>query len=288
MKVLVTGAAGQLGRAVLARVPADIDIVALDRREFDLRNSGCIRSWLEVERPSVVVNAAAYTAVDRAETDRDQAFAVNARGVSALASSCGSVGARLIHVSTDFVFDGAQGKPYCPADAVRPLNVYGASKLAGEAAVAATADLCWCVVRTAWLYAAGTPNFLSTMLRLFRERGDVGVVTDQVGTPTHAASLADAIWRIVADETVTGVLHYTDEGVASWYDFATAILEDAQRLGLAPARATVRPISSRDYPTAAVRPSYSVLDKSETWPLLNIAPVHWREHLRKAIEEIAA
>lgn len=287
MTVLVTGATGQLGRAVLTRAPPNMHVVALAREEFDLRDSECVRGRLALEQPVVVVNTAAYTAVDRAEADRDQAFAVNAQGVFTLANACESVGARLIHVSTDFVFDGAQGKPYRPTDTPHPLNVYGASKLAGEVAVAATAGLHWCVVRTAWLYAAGTPNFLSTMLRLFRQGGEVGVVCDQIGTPTHAASLADAIWRIATDKTVTGVLHYTDGGVASWYDFATAILEEAQRLGLAPSRATVKPITTRDYPTPAARPSYSVLDKSDAWRLLNIAPLHWREHLRRAIEEIA-
>ena len=213
---------------------------------------------------------------------------MNATAPATLAKCCAELGARLIHVSTDFVFDGAQGFPYSPDAPTNPLNVYGASKLDGERRIAATPGLVWHIVRTAWVYAADGRNFVSTMLRLFRERPAVSVVCDQMGTPTSAASLARCVWRLLADDGPSAILHYTDAGVASWYDFAVAIQEEAVALGLIDKAVSIRPIPTRQYPTPARRPPFSVLEKSGTFDRLQIEPDHWRVELRKVLQEMKA
>jgi dTDP-4-dehydrorhamnose reductase len=288
VKVLITGANGQLGRALAATRPADVDAVMLDRAALDLARLDDIEPAVRAARPVLVINAAAYTAVDQAETDRDTAFRVNGEAVGVLARACGAVGTRLIHVSTDYVFDGLQCRPYRVEDATAPVNVYGASKLAGEHAIMATAGLPWVIVRTAWVYGAHGKNFLRTMLRLFAEGRSPTVVDDQVGTPTHARSLARALWKAAADPEFAGLQHYTDAGVASWYDFAVAILEEARARGLVGPDVTVAPIPSSRYPTPARRAPYGVLDKTDTWNRLGGPPAHWREELRRALTEISA
>ena len=285
MKVLITGATGQVGRALLRCSPATgVEVMALGRADLDLTDANAIAQTIAGLRPAAVINAAAYTTVDRAETERDLAYAVNSDAVGALARACAEQGARLVHVSTDFVFDGALGRPYLPDDVPNPLGVYGASKLEGERHVAAQGKLDWRIVRTAWVYSADGQNFMLTMLRLFRERDVVRVVADQVGTPTSAASLAQFLWRVALENGASGIWHFTDAGVASWYDFAVAIYEEAQALGLVGRRVDVLPITAQEYPTPARRPAYSVMEKRATIERFGLHPVHWRVRLRDTLQ----
>jgi dTDP-4-dehydrorhamnose reductase len=195
-------------------------------------------------------------------------------------------GARLVHLSTDFVFDGSSGRPYTPRDRPAPLGVYGRTKLASEQVALGLGEQA-VVVRTAWVYSRHGQNFVRTMLQLMREQDGVGVVSDQVGTPTWARSLAEALWAVAGLPSLHGVLHWTDAGVASWYDFAVAIQEEALAAGLLERAVPVRPLSSREYPTAARRPAYSVLSKGESWAVLGFTPPHWRVNLRLMLQELA-
>jgi dTDP-4-dehydrorhamnose reductase len=284
MKVLIAGSAGQLGRALQATAPAGTVLVAPPEAEFDILDAARVRAVLAATRPDLVVNAAAYTAVDRAEGDAATAEAVNGTAAGTLASAAADVGSRFAHVSTDFVFDGRTPDPIPPGAAPSPLGVYGATKLSGERQVAA-AHPAPLILRTAWVYAAHGNNFVHTMLRLMRERPEVRVVSDQVGTPTHADSLARAIWALDA-AGATGIHHWTDAGVASWYDFAVAIHDEALALGLLERPVAVVPIRTSDYPTPARRPAMSVLDKGSSWAITGPA-AHWRAELRSALQAIA-
>ncbi|GGD57177.1 dTDP-4-dehydrorhamnose reductase [Croceicoccus mobilis] len=281
MKVLVTGASGQLGRALAASVPAKVGLVALDRGGMDLADDDSIRGAVSAHAPDLVINAAAYTAVDRAESEPELAQRINAEAVAVLRAACDKAGARLAHVSTDFVFDGTSARAYRPDDRRNPLSAYGRSKAAGEDAAGSDA----LIVRTAWVYAAGGASFVATMLRLMRERGEIGVVADQIGAPTWANSLARAIWGLALNG-VSGVQHFSDAGVASWYDFAVAIGEEAAALGLIDKTINVRPIATSDYPTPAVRPAFSLLDSAATRDAAGVAPIHWRENLRHMLKEV--
>lgn len=280
MKILIAGSAGQLGRALQATAPAGATIIAPPEADFDILNEAMVAAQTEQHRPALIINAAAYTAVDKAEGEPAIAHAVNATAAGYLAQAAAKAGAGIVHISTDFVFDGTSATPYLPDAAPAPLGVYGATKLAGEASVRALhpAPL---IIRTAWVYAAVGNNFVKTMLRLMRERDEVKVVADQIGTPTHAAGLARAIWALHA-ANATGIFHWTDAGAASWYDFAVAIQEEALALGLLDRQVPVVPIRTADYPTPARRPAMSVLDKTFTWAITGAAP-HWRVELRAAL-----
>ncbi|MFP4296163.1 MAG: dTDP-4-dehydrorhamnose reductase [Halothiobacillaceae bacterium] len=282
--VLVTGAAGQLGRALQETCPNGISLVALDSADLDIADAAAVERAVARHRPDAVINAAAYTAVDRAEQEPERAEAVNARGVGHLAAACSRTGARLLHVSTDFVFDGRQGRPYRPDDAPAPLSMYGRSKLCGERAAVAMPPEQHLIMRTAWVYAPGGQNFVSTMLRLMAERERLSVVCDQVGTPTSARGLAQALWRAL-ELGLHGIHHWTDAGVASWYDFAVAIHALGRAQGLLANEVRIDPIRSEDYPTAARRPGFAVLEKAQTWTVLDIPPVHWREALEQALTQ---
>lgn len=285
MKVLIAGAGGQVGRALLARAPEQVRPIPYTRAELDIGDEGAVTDCVRRCAPDLVINVAAYTMVDRAEAEPAQAYRINAEGAGHLARAARESGAGLIHVSTDFVFDGASSSPYRPDSPTRPLSVYGQSKLAGEAAVLERAPGRAVVLRTAWVYAAEGKNFLRTMLRLMHEKSSVRVVADQVGTPTAASSVAEAIWAIAARPDVRGIHHWTDAGVASWYDFAVAIAEEATQLGLLSQEPNVTPISTAEYPTPARRPAYSVLDRTSL-RILRLAPVHWRARLRSVLREI--
>ena len=282
MKVLVTGARGQAGAALTASTPAGTEVIAVDRAQLDITDRARVLDTVGRAKPAVVINAAAYTAVDRAEEEQDAAFRINCDGAGHLAEAAQAAGARMIQISTDYVFDGTRSTPYRPEDAPNPLGVYGRSKLAGEQVVAERTQGRALIVRTAWVYAATGQNFVRTMLRLLRERPEVRVVGDQIGTPTHAAGLARALWGFVRHPDARGIWHWTDAGVASWYDFAVAIRaviatrDDTARL------AEVVPITTAEYPTAARRPAYGVLDKGATWSLLGPA-AHWSEELRRCL-----
>lgn len=285
MKVLIAGSAGQLGRALQATAPSGAVLLAPPEAEFDILDAAQVARVVAGAAPALVVNAAAYTAVDKAEADRETAFAVNAGAAATLAAAAKAAGARFAHVSTDFVFGGDSALPYPPDAPPAPLGVYGESKLEGERLVQA-AHPGALLLRTAWVYAAQGNNFVKTMLRLMREREEVRVVADQVGTPTHADSLARAIWALDA-AGATGVFHWTDAGVASWYDFAVAIQEEALAAGLLARPVRVVPIRTSDYPTPARRPAMSVLDKSASWAITGPA-AHWRTELRAVIARMKA
>ena len=284
MRVLLVGGSGQLGRELQHCKPAGIELLALGSQELDLREAGLVAVKVDAFRPQVIINAAAYTAVDRAESEQEAAFAVNAQGAGNLATAACAVGAYCIQVSTDFVFDGVQSHPYLPMDRTNPLGVYGASKLAGEQLALAAYPEGIVLVRTAWLYSAFGNNFVTTMLRLLAERETIGVVVDQVGTPTWGRGLAEALWKMCQVQP-KGIHHWTDAGVASWYDFAVAIQEEGVGCGLLDREIPIRPINTVDYPTPARRPAFSVLDKSETCAALGMKPRHWRKSLRQMLRE---
>lgn len=283
MRVLIAGSAGQLGRALQATAPTSWTIVAPPEAEFDITDADAVRAVVTDARPDVVINAAAYTAVDRAETDEAAARRVNVNAVGTLAAAARVAGARFAHVSTDFVFDGTAHRPYPPDALPNPLGVYGRTKLDGEFA-AAEFHPTPLIVRTAWVYAAVGNNFVATMLRLMRDRPEIRVVADQIGTPTHVPTLARALWTLIEGDH-TGIFHVTDAGVASWYDFAVAIHDEAIAIGLLRTLVAVLPIRTEDYPTPARRPAFGVLDKTATWAVIGPAH-HWRTELRDCLATI--
>jgi dTDP-4-dehydrorhamnose reductase len=283
---LLTGAAGQLGRELQGTAPGAWRVVACDAAALDLTRPEAVEEVVRRERPALIVNAGAFTSVDAAERETERAEAVNSAGAAHLAEAAKLAGARLIHVSTDYVFDGAQSRPYGPADRPHPLGVYGRTKLAGEREVARISGGSALIVRTSWLYSAYGRNFVLTMLRLLRERDAVGVVADQVGSPTWARGLAQTIWAAADRPALAGVHHWSDAGVASWYDFAVAIQEEALALKLLSRAVPIRPLRTEEYPTAARRPGYSVLQRSEALAGLGVPVRHWREQLRTMLREV--
>ena len=286
-KVLITGAGGQVGRALLAAVPDNFTAIACARADLDIGAAEAVRDCVRQHRPQVIINAAAYTAVDKAESEPDAAQRINTAGPGHLAAAAREYGARLLHISTDFVFDGAAAVPYRPDAATHPLGVYGRTKRDGERAVLDALPDEATIVRTAWVYAATGANFVRTMLRIMRANGAVRVVADQVGTPTAARSVAEALWTIAGNPEIRGVHHWTDAGVASWYDFAVAIAEEGADLGMLSPAVDVTPITTADYPTPARRPAYSVLDK-RSLAHYGLSPVHWRKRLRAVLKEISS
>lgn len=276
---LVTGAAGQLGSDVVdvLRMYGE-EVSAFDRATLDVTSHASVLAAVDWAQPSIVVNCAAYTAVDAAETDEDAAYEINARGPANLAHACARVGARLIHVSTDYVFAGTAETPYDENSKPAPKSAYGRTKLAGEQAVMASgAD--GFVVRTAWLYGAVGPNFVKTMARLARERETLDVVDDQLGAPTWTFHLARALVALGVAKVPAGIWHCTNDGEASWYIFARAIFAE---LGLDPAR--VQATTTDKFPRPAPRPAYSVLS-TEKWKRAGLPALpHWRDALQEAFE----
>jgi dTDP-4-dehydrorhamnose reductase len=282
MRVLITGANGQLGGALERLAPAWADINAIDVDDCDLTDVPMLRARLVVEAPDVIINAAAYTAVDKAESEEDLARAINADAVAAMVEAMAETGGKMVHVSTDFVFDGSASAPYAPASARNPLSAYGRTKAEGEDYLRPE-DL---LVRTAWVYEAGGANFVRTMIRLMNERDELAVVADQTGAPTWATGLAKTIWALV-EKGATGTYHHRDDGAATWHEFAVAIAEEAHALGLITRIPTIRAIPSAEYPTLARRPAYSLLDCSATRAFLGDAPMPWRDNLRLMLKEEA-
>ncbi len=287
MRVVITGANGQVGRALLRSVPAQVHVLGLARADLDITDAQAVLGSIRSQRPDLIISSAAYTAVDKAESDSAAAELVNATGADNLAAAAGEVGARMIHLSTDFVFDGTASRPYTADSPANPQNIYGRTKLAGEQAVLRRLPGSSVILRTAWVYASEGNNFVRTMLRVMAAKGSVRVVADQVGTPTSAGSLAEVIWALATRPDLSGIHHWTDAGVASWYDFAVAIAEESALLGLLPPEVRVDPIASEEYPSPAKRPSYSVLDKRSLQAALSISPRHWRGNLRVVLKEIA-
>ena len=293
MKLLLLGGNGQVGRElrrslaplgellVATREGAGTDLVA----DFDAPLA--LGELVRRVAPDVVVNAAAYTAVDRAETDVEAAFRVNAAAPSALACACAREGSLLVHFSTDYVFDGSGTRPYREDDPTAPLGVYGASKLAGEQAIR-DSGAPHAILRTAWVYAAHGKNFLLTMLRLGAEREGVRVVADQVGAPTPAHWIADVTAELVRQGSdASGTWHVTAAGQASWHAFAKALFEEAHAAGLLARLPGVEPITTKEYPTPARRPAYSVLDTGRLRADFGVEPPQWREALRAVIAQLA-
>jgi dTDP-4-dehydrorhamnose reductase len=284
VRVLLFGASGQLGTSLQKTAPTNIVLLPYDRTACDISLAESVQHVIDKEQPSVVINAAAYTAVDKAESDAEMAFAINAVAPGVMAAACATRKIPLVHISTDFVFGSSQGKPFGPDDMRAPSGVYAKSKMAGEDAVlfASPDNL---LVRTAWVYAATGTNFVKTMLRLMASQPQLRVIADQLGTPTHAHALAKTIWALV-EVRASGAYHCTDAGAASWYDFAIAIQEEALAAGLLSAAVPVIPIRTEDYPTPAKRPGYSVLNCFKTWELLGASARHWRVELRDMIAEL--
>ena len=270
---LITGCNGQLGRELVARLP---DAIAVDRDVLDITDEGAVMRFVRDNNIDVIINCAAYTAVDAAEDDVDAATKINVDGVRNLART----GAKIVHISTDYVFDGMGHVPYAPDDETNPISVYGKTKRAGEVALLENASVA-VVIRTAWLYSAYGNNFVKTMRRLGVEKDSVNVVADQIGSPTFAGDLADAIVKIIPQMNVqnAGIYHFTNEGVCSWYDFATEIMKMSGRGCL------VNPIKSHQYPARAARPFYSVLDKDKIKTVFGIEIEHWKKGLEKCIKQ---
>ena len=290
MRVLVLGGGGQIARAVEQLVPAQHEVVSKTHAQLDISDADGLSRMMEQIRPDWIVNGAAYTSVDLAEDQPTQAKVANDTAVEILAGAAARSGARLLHLSTDFVFDGRSNRAYLPSDAANPLSVYGRTKLAGEVHVLQDAASEGIVLRTAWVYAASGKNFVLTMLRLMRERPEIRVVSDQIGTPTWASSAARAIWGLIDVSAPSGIYHWTDLGLASWYDFAVAIREEAAARGLLGpgSKVPIVPITSADYPTRARRPAFSVLDSASTSSLIGLQGWHWRQSLRNMLDELRA
>ena len=285
MKVLIVGGNGQLGWELQRTVPKGYDISAVDVPDIDITKPESIAAVMDREKPDWVVNCAAYTNVDGAESDREAAHAINCDGAANLARAVSGAGARLVHISTDFIFSGEASRPYKTEDVPAPQSVYGQTKLDGEKAVAKILGDEALTIRTAWLYSSHGANFVHTMIRLMREKPALTIIDDQIGTPCWAKGLAEAVWAAV-EKNLAGVFHWTDAGVASWYDFAVAIQEEALAQGLLEKKIPVTPIPTDAYPTPARRPAFSVLDKTGTWEATGLTPCHWREQLRSMVQEI--
>ncbi len=287
MKILLTGAHGQLGQALQQLVTADVQLVALSSQQLDLVDAGQVQAAIAQHQPAVIINAAAYTQVDKAESESARAWAVNQQGVANLVNAT-TAATRLLHISTDFVFDGLAHTPYTTTAATHPLGVYGNSKLGGEQVLLSQAPERSCIIRTAWLYSAGSKNFLHTMLQLMQTRDSLRVVADQRGTPTSAAGLAAALWRAVQLPAVTGLLHWTDDGETTWHGFACEIQRLGLQYGLLHRQVPIHPIATHDYPTPAQRPAYSVLDKESTFAALGLRALPWQRALAEVIQQRAA
>jgi len=287
-QILLIGSSGQLGRELQQTLPSDA-LVSVARDTLDLSQPDRIRQLILEIHPHVIINAAAYTAVDKAETETELAYAINAIAPAIMAKAANHIGATLIHISTDYVFNGRKGTFYQEDDDPNPLNVYGASKLAGEENIRQGCDR-HLILRTSWVYGVhGKGNFVKTMLRVGADRPEVRVVADQVGTPTSARSIAEVITQLIPSlETLEamGTYHFTQSGVASWYDFAVAIFEEARRLDFPLEVERVAPIATADYPTPAQRPLYSVLStqKLSTWMATSFP--HWRQELRQMLRDL--
>lgn len=284
--ILLIGSKGQLGQELHQTLAPYGDMIAVARPDIDLAQPNSLRQLIREVQPQVVINAAAYTAVDKAESEPQLAKAINAIAPGILAQETEKLGAFLIHFSTDYVFNGQQSHPYQETDQTKPISVYGESKLSGELAIRYNCDN-HIILRTSWVYGTyGKSNFVKTMLKLGSEREEIRVVADQIGSPTWTGDIANAIAGLLGllkQPEIGGTYHYTNSGVASWYDFAVAIFEEAQNLGFPLKVERVIPITTADYPTPAQRPAYSVLSCAKITKVLEIPAPHWRQGLRKML-----
>ena len=286
MKVVITGKGGQLAWELEQLAPKGYEVISVGINDLDITNESLVFDFITNTKPDLVVNAAAYTAVDKAEEDTERAYAVNELGTKYLANACKKIKARILHVSTDFVFDGSNTTPYQTDSATNPINVYGASKLAGDIALRDILPEASVIVRTAWVYSVNGNNFVKSMLRLMEEKPQLGIIYDQVGTPTWAKGLAQWLWAVAEKPEVSGLYHWTDAGIASWYDFAVAIQELGIEKGLLKEAIPVLPIPTSAYPTPAKRPAFSVIDKSTAEAIANIKTTHWRKQLSAMMDDL--
>lgn len=280
MKIIVIGKSGQLACELHQLSSPEHTIICLGRNDINITDPDSLCNTLKQQQAEAVINASAYTAVDKAETDSDNAYAINSNAVGCITQACKSVSIPLIHISTDFVFQGDKGSPYLPNDAINPLGVYGASKAKGEKLISEIYPEKTAVIRTSWVYSTHSNNFVKTMLNLMRTKPELGIISDQIGSPTYAKGLAQACLNGL-DNKLTGIHHYTDTGVASWFDFAVAIQNIGFELGLLDKKIPIKPILTSQYPTPAKRPHYSVLDKTSlTEALPELSLFHWQTQLQ--------
>jgi dTDP-4-dehydrorhamnose reductase len=285
MKILVTGSTGQLGHETVKMFrTSGLDITGMDRSGLDFRQPENVKKLIEVFSADLVINCAAYTKVDMAEQEREEAFIINRDAVKALAEGVRNTKGRVLHISTNFIFDGERSHPYSEEDKPNPIGVYGASKLAGEEAVLDVLPEAT-IVRTAWVYGVHGNNFVKTMLKLAAERDEIRVVDDQIGTPTWTRDISQAILNLV-NSKASGIYNFTNEGVASWYDLADAVIKNAKRLGMPINVKKVTPIPGNEYTTLAQRPHYSVLSKIKIRGVHNYEIPHWRESLVNMLSEL--
>lgn len=300
-RILLIGQDGQVGQELQKTLTPLGELIGVGRQQLDLAHPELIQQLIEQAAPSLVVNAAAYTAVDKAESEPELAYAINAAAPKQMAEAAQRLGVPLIHISTDYVFDGCKSTPYTEIDPTHPLGVYGQSKLEGEAEIQQVHDqnpaFQYIILRTAWVYGVyGKGNFVKTMLRLGAEREELRVVADQVGTPTWAAEIAKAITALSSrfltpslDEDpakLSGIYHFTNSGITSWYDFAVAIFEEAKSLGVPLKLKRVIPITTAEYPTPTQRPAYSALANQKIQAILNSPSPQWRQGLRQMLTEL--
>lgn len=292
-RILLTGQDGQVGQELKTRLAPLGEVIGFGRETLDLSAASSIRQTISKVSPDVIVNAAAYTAVDKAETETELAKTINGIAPQIMAEAANQLGAALLHISTDYVFDGRKNTPYLEDDPTNPLSTYGQSKLMGEEEIRKQ-NSPHIILRTAWVYGTyGKSNFVKTMLRLFAEREEVRVVADQVGTPTWASDIASAIATLLPQlhpeqaqkSPLTGTYHFTNSGVSSWYDFAIAIFEEAKQLGFPLKVQRIVPITTPEYPTPAQRPAYSVLSNQKISTVLGTHPPYWRDGLSSMLKQ---
>lgn len=281
MRALIFGPDGQVGRAIIKYAPIGWDLFPVSRREVDLSHLQKISDTIKTIMPDLIINAAAYTAVDNAETDEDIATIINGIAVGVISQAAKEVGSYFIHISTDYIFDGTSRKPYTPYDKPCPINAYGRSKLLGEKSVVGSG----LVVRTSWVYSCHGQNFLNTILRLLNEKSSIRVVNDQIGAPTSSEDLAKAVWELEAYRSI-GILHYTNSGFTNRFEFASLIRDFGCQFGLVPKSSILLPISSAEYTTKAARPMYSILDTKETDALIGKSR-DWKAALESVIKEVS-
>lgn len=291
MRVLITGAHGQVGRELLRLATEGFEVVGMGSAELDIVDAGAVATALERLQPQLIVNAAAYTAVDKAESEPERAWAVNRDGVLHLAIAAEKLGIPVLHISTDYVFAGDACQPYRESDPTAPNGVYGTSKLGGEIALAAHCSR-HIILRTSWVFGAHGHNFVKSMLRLGREREELGVVADQRGCPTSAASIAEALWSIASKYREQGSLpwglyHFSGTPACSWHEFAVEIFRQAHEQGLLIKTPTVRAIATTDYPTPARRPVCSVMDTTKLAASLGVAGTSWKSDLKHILKSLA-
>jgi dTDP-4-dehydrorhamnose reductase len=286
LNIVVIGKSGQLAHEIM-RLAGDDSVHCIGRDDINILDAVSLASVLNRFQPEGIINASAYTAVDKAESDQSNAYALNQTAVANLATYAKQHHCHLVHVSTDYVFGGDKGAPYQVDDSYHPQGVYGASKAAGEKSLLDIYPQASCILRTSWVYASHGNNFVKTMLRLMAEKPELGVIDDQIGSPTWARDLAKACIYAIKNQ-VSGVHHWTDNGVASWYDFAVAIQSLALEKGLLTHAIPIKPIPSSAYPTPAKRPHYSVLDKSTlTTEFSGLVPQYWRKALSDMLDELS-